>query len=188
MLKILQARLQQYVNRELPDVQAVLENRSVVSYSLWLHGLCGPWNSSGQNTRMGSLSLLWEIFPTHGSNPGFPHCRWILYHLNHKGSPRILEWVIYPFSSGSSQAKNQTRVSCIAGGFFTNWAIRDAPISSHRILYLLRCRGGKGARSLIHVYYSKRALKLDFCYHQIKLCLQLQRYTKRNVFGLGVYY
>lgn len=43
------------------------------------------------------------------------------------------------------------------------------------------CRGGEGARrSLTQVSYSWRALNLDFCYGQIKLCLQLQRYTKRN--------
>ena len=48
------------------------------------------------------------------------------YQLSHKGSPRILEWVAYPFSSGSSRSRNWTRVSCIAGGFFTNWAIREA--------------------------------------------------------------
>ena len=35
---------------------------------------------------------------------------------------RILEWVAYPFSSRSSPPRNLTRVSCIAGGFFTNWA------------------------------------------------------------------
>ena len=39
---------------------------------------------------------------------------------------RILEWVAYPFSSRSSWPRNQTGVSCIAGGFFTNWAIREA--------------------------------------------------------------
>ena len=44
--------------------------------------------------------------------------------LSHKGSPRILEWVAYPFSSGSSPLGNGTGVSCIAGRFFTNWAIR----------------------------------------------------------------
>ena len=75
---------------------------------------------------MGSLSLLQEIFPTQGLNPGLPHCRWILYQLSHKGSPRILEWVAYPFSSGFSWPRNRTGVSCIAGGFFTNWAIREA--------------------------------------------------------------
>ena len=56
--------------------------------------------------------------------PGFPHCRWILYHLSHQGRPEIPEWVAYPFSRGSSQPRNWTRVSCIAGGFFTHWAIR----------------------------------------------------------------
>ena len=40
---------------------------------------------------------------------------------------RRLEWVAYPFSSRSSQPRNWTGVSCIAGGFFTNWAMRKAP-------------------------------------------------------------
>ena len=46
-----------------------------------------PWNSPGQNTGVGSLSLLQGIFPTQGLNPGLLHCRQILYHLSHKGSP-----------------------------------------------------------------------------------------------------
>ena len=46
-----------------------------------------------------------------------------------KGSPRILEWVAYPFSSRSSWPTNQTGVSCIAGRFFINWAIREAESS-----------------------------------------------------------
>ena len=50
--------------------------------SLWLYS---PWNSPGQNSGVGSLSLLQGIFPTRGSNPGLPHCRWILYQLSHKG-------------------------------------------------------------------------------------------------------
>ena len=58
-----------------------------------------PWNSPGQSTGVGSLSLLQGIFQTQGSNPGLPHCRQILYQLSHKGSPRILEWVAYTFSS-----------------------------------------------------------------------------------------
>ena len=102
------------------------ESHSVVSDSLQPHGLYGPWNSPGQNTGVRSLSLLQGIFPAQGSNPGLLHCRWILYQLNHKGSPRILEWVAYPFSSGSSQPRNQTRVSCIAGRFFTSWTVREA--------------------------------------------------------------
>ena len=87
------------------------------------------WNSPGQNTGVGILSLIQGIFPTQGSNPSLLRCRRILYQLSHKGSPRILEWVAYPFSSGSSQPRNWTRVSCIAGGFFTNRAIRDVLIN-----------------------------------------------------------
>ena len=102
------------------------ESHSVVSDSLSSHGLYTQWNSLGQNTRVGSLSLLQGIFPTQGSNPGLLHGRWILYQLSHKGSPRILEWVAYPFSSRSSRPSNWTEVSCIAGGFFTNWIIREA--------------------------------------------------------------
>ena len=55
-----------------------------------------------KDPKVGSLSLHQEIFPSQGLNPGLPHCRWIIYQLSHKGRPRILEWVAYPFSSGSS--------------------------------------------------------------------------------------
>ena len=63
------------------------ESRSVVSDSLRHNRLYSPWNSPGQNTRVGSLSLLQGIFPTQRSNPGLLHCRWILYPLSHKRSP-----------------------------------------------------------------------------------------------------
>ena len=85
------------------------ESRSVVSNSLRPHGLCSPWNSLGQNTEVGSLSFLQGIFLTRGSNPGLPHCRQIFYQVNHKGSPRILEWAACSFSRGSSQPRNRTR-------------------------------------------------------------------------------
>ena len=42
---------------------------------------------------------------------------------------RILEWVAFPFSRGSSQSRVWTQVSCIAGGFLTSWATREAPTS-----------------------------------------------------------
>ena len=63
------------------------KSRSVVSNSLWPHGLYSPWNSLGQNTGVGNLSLLQGIFPTQVSNLGLSHCRQILYQLNWKGSP-----------------------------------------------------------------------------------------------------
>ena len=60
--------------------------------------LCNPmdytyshWNSPGQNTGVGSLSLLQGIFPTQGSSPGLLHCRQILHQLSHQGSPRKAE-------------------------------------------------------------------------------------------------
>ena len=60
--------------------------------SLQPHGLYSRWNSRGQNTGVGSLSLLQGIFPTQGLDPGLLHFKQILYQLCHKGSPRILEW------------------------------------------------------------------------------------------------
>ena len=111
--------------QNLPQCHASIkesESCSVVSNSLRPHGL---YFSPGQNTGVGSLSLLQAIFPTQGLNPGLLHCRRILSQLNHQGSPRILEWVAYPFSRGSSRPRNWTRVSYIAGEFFTNWAIRE---------------------------------------------------------------
>ena len=130
-MEILLSRVQIYI----PTIQDLLscdwnrndslfpetESHSVVSDSLQPHGLYSPWNSPGQNTGVGSLSLLQRIFPTQRSNSGQ-----ILYHLNHKGSPRILECVAYPFSTGSSQPRNETRVTCIAGRFFTNLVNREA--------------------------------------------------------------
>ena len=81
--------------------------------SMQPHRLYSPWNSPDQNTRVGSCSLL------QGLNPGLPNCRGILCQLSHQGSPRKLEWVAYPFCSRPFQSRDRTRVSCIAGGFFT---------------------------------------------------------------------
>ena len=58
------------------------------------------------NTGVSCLALLQGIFPTRGSNLGLLQCRQILYHLSHQGSPRMLEWVAYLFSRGSSRSRN----------------------------------------------------------------------------------
>ena len=91
-------------------------------------------DSPGKNTGVGCHALLQGIFPTRRSIPGLPHCSQILYCLSHQGSPKILEWVAYPFFRGSSQPRNWTGVSCIAGRFFTSWVIQEA---SNRILYYI---------------------------------------------------
>ena len=57
---------------------------------------------------------------------------------------RILEWVVVPISRGSSLPRDQNGVSCIAGGFFTSWAAREA------------------APHLTHIYLSKNSFPLWF--------------------------
>ena len=107
-----------------------------------------PWTVACQAPlSMGSLqaritcchALLQGIFPTQGSNPGLPHCRQILYHLSHQGSTRILEWVAYTISRGSSRLRNWTRLFCIAGGFFTSWATREAHFKTLIMESKLKC-------------------------------------------------
>ena len=94
---------------------------------------CSPPDSSvhgdfpDKNTGVACHALLQGIFPIQGSNPGLMHCRWILCCLSHQESPRMLEWVAYPSSRGSSQPRNQT---CIAGRFFTSWTTREAQCTS----------------------------------------------------------
>ena len=85
-----------------PCGQSESESDSVMSDFLQPHELYSPWNSPGQNTGVGSLSLLQGIFPTQGLNPGLPHCRQILYQLSHKGSPYKVIHIL----------KNQLNVNC----------------------------------------------------------------------------
>ena len=85
------------------------------SPALQIDSLPAEPSGKSKNTGVDSLSFLQQIFPTQEWNRGLLHCRQILYQLSHKGSPRILEWVAYPFSSRSSQPRNRTGVSCIAG-------------------------------------------------------------------------
>ena len=65
------------------------------------------WDFPGKNTGVGCHALLQGTFPIQESNGGLLLWRQILHHLNHQGSPRILAWVAYPFSRGSSQPRNQ---------------------------------------------------------------------------------
>ena len=83
----------------------------VTSDSLRPHGLYSPWspwNSPGQNTGVGSFSLLQGIFPTQGSNSGLPCCRRILYQLSHKGNEIS--------NVKSTCLKDKTRVCLRVGG------------------------------------------------------------------------
>ena len=78
------------------------------------HGLYSPWNSPGQNTEVGSLSLLQGIFPTWGSHTGLPHYRQTLYQLSHQRSPPLaISCPLHLFLPESMQqwAPNQNALS-----------------------------------------------------------------------------
>ena len=87
--------------------------RSVMSDSVtvWTvaHQTALSMESPGKNTGVGCHALLQGVFPNQESKLGLPHCRQILYQLSHQGSPRILEWVAYPFSRGSSWPQESNR-------------------------------------------------------------------------------
>ena len=68
---------------------------------------------------------------------------------------RILEWVAISFSRGSSQPRNQTWVSCMAGRFFTIWVTREAP--SHP-LGLAKCLAYLDTEDLT---YFEKVMKLS---------------------------
>ena len=71
--------------------QHVMWKWKLCRVSLRPHRLCSSWNSPGQNTEVGSHSLLQGIFPTQESNPSIPNCRRILYQLSHQGiNPKCL--------------------------------------------------------------------------------------------------
>ena len=94
---------------------------SVVFHTFLPHGLQHArllclWDSPGKNTEV-MLSSKWSSWPRDQTQ---------VFHLSLQGSPRILECVAYPFSRESSQPRNWTGVSCIAGEFFTSWATREA--------------------------------------------------------------
>ena len=99
---------------------------SVQPYGLWPTRLLSPWGFSRQEYWSGLPCPPLGELPNQGLNPDLSHCRQILYHLRHHGSPRTLEWVAYPFSGGSSQPRTWSGVSCISGRSFTSWAIREA--------------------------------------------------------------
>ena len=108
--------------------RSVCVSRSVVSLcelincgSLCCHGIL-----QARKLEWVAISFFRGSTLAQGSNLGLPHCRQILYQLSHQRSPRIVEWVAYPFFRRTFQPRNQTGVSCIAGRFFTSWATREA--------------------------------------------------------------
>ena len=105
------------------------ESYSLVSGSLWPHGLYSPWNSPGQNTGVGSLSLLQGIFPTQGLNPGLLHCRRILYQLSHREAP------LFVYSRHLSEVNAQSGAVSLAmleASFLLHWVRRGNKLCKAR--------------------------------------------------------
>ena len=111
--------------------------------------LYSPWNSPGQNTGVGSLSLLEGIFPTQRLNPGLLHCTWILYQRSYQGSPFSSPIGIEPvsptlagrFLSTVSPGKSLKTVS-------QHWP-STVPISSHMKIKSLRSALETPASSIV---------------------------------------
>ena len=91
------------------------ETLSVISDSLWPHS---PWNCPGQDTGVGSLSLLQGIFPTQGLNPDLPHGSQILYQLSYQGSSNEEE-----LKSLLMKVKEESEKENSTSGPITSWQI-----------------------------------------------------------------
>ena len=150
-------------NLLLPFTYFESENHSVMSDSSRPHGVHSPWNSPGQNTGAGSLSLLQRSFLTQELNRGLLHCfpggsdgKTSSCNAGDPGSIPGLErspgerngnplqysclenpWMegLVGYSpcghkeSDIDWATSLSLFSCTAGRFFTNWAMRETPIS-----------------------------------------------------------
>ena len=111
------------------------ESHSVMSDSVRPHRrqparLPRPWDSPGKNTGVGCHFLL-QCMKVKSEREVAQSCQTLNdpmdYTVHGICQARILEWVAFPFSRGSSQPRDRTQVSCIGGRFFTSWATREAP-------------------------------------------------------------
>ena len=89
-------------------------------------GLYRTWNSPDQNTRVGSLSLLQGNLPNPGIEPRSPTLQVDPLPAELPGKPENIGVDSLPLLQRSSWLRNQTGVSCVAGRFFTHWALREA--------------------------------------------------------------
>ena len=107
-----------------------------VAQSCLTHGLYSPRNSPGQNTRMGSLSLLQGIFPTQGLNPGLLHCRQISLPAEPQGK------------SKNTRVGSLSLLQQIFPTQELNWGL----LHCRRILYQLSYQGTQYNTSLFSIF------------------------------------
>ena len=134
-----------YLKQNLPTVtHALLINKGTVCGLLY-HG-CGP------NTLCEVKVKVAQSCPTL-CNPTDCTVHGIL-------QARILEWVAYSFSRGSSRPRNRTGISCIAGRFFTSWAIREVIFHGNEFTVLV-------LESLFKIFYLLLGYLVSFCFSTI---------------------
>ena len=142
------------------------ESCSVMSNSFQPCGLYSPRNSSGQNTGVGSPSLLQGVFPTQGSNPGLLHQRWIIYQVSHKESPTLqfssvqFSWSVVSDSATPWTVARQVSLSITnSRSLLKLMSIESVMPSSHLIL----CRSlllPPSIFSSIRVFSNESALRI----------------------------
>ena len=84
-----------------------------------------PWDPPGKNTGVGCHFLL-QYMKVKSESEVTQASSSMVYTVHGILQARILEWVAFPFSRGSSQPRDRTQVSLIAGRFFTSWATGEA--------------------------------------------------------------
>ena len=78
---------------------------------------------------------------------------------------RILEWLAFPFSRGSSQPRDQTQVSHIAGRFFTSWATREAHSEKHCYIFFLVKTTGYLNKTVYYIELSFFPFRSEYKYY-----------------------
>ena len=120
MLKILQGRLQQYVNHELPDVQAGFsKGRGTRNQIANIHWIMDKVREFQKNCFIDYTKAFDCVKVTHSCPTLYDPMDYTVHGIL---KSRILEWIAILFSRGSSQPRDGTQVSRIAGRFFTSWA------------------------------------------------------------------
>ena len=101
--------------------------------------------TQGMNSNFIKWGDNWELSDNESESCLVWLCNLMVYMVHGILQARILKWVAFPFSRGFSQRRDQSQVSCIAGGFFTSWATREALLDnkahqkSKWIIRKLRC-------------------------------------------------
>ena len=110
----------------------------------------------------------WNEIKVAPSCPGL--CNPIDYTVHGIIQARILEWVAFPFSGGSSQPRDQTQVSPIADGFFTSWTTRETQEYWNRLAYPFSKesswpRNRTGVSCIAGIFFTNWAIREAHLYH-----------------------